>query len=128
MIIARENNMSELNSDFVACAHCQGSGTCKNGENESSCSVCAKKQKLTLNKEKLTGLVCSVCGGLGALEPKTARIHNRIVPLLAMLIVYFALSMVLFFYDKEHFNEVLAFAATLIGSVTGYYFGGKSKS
>jgi hypothetical protein len=30
---------------FVKCAHCAGTGTCKNGENDNSCLVCIKKQK-----------------------------------------------------------------------------------
>ena len=83
---------------FVTCAHCSGTGTCKNGENESSCYACKKASK-----------------------------YNRIVPVLALLIVYCALAIVFLKSSKENFTEILAFAGTLIGSVTGYYFGGKTK-
>lgn len=119
--------MTDSKTDFVSCAHCQGSGTCKNGEDDSSCSVCLKAHKLTTN-DKQSGLVCSVCKGLGVVEPKTARLHNRIVPALALLIVYVALCLIVYFAGTDHFNAVLAFAATLIGSVTGYYFGGRGKT
>ena len=68
-----------------------------------------------------------MCGGVGIAEPKSIRIHNRIVPVLALLIVYFALAIVLLKSSEENFSEILAFAGTLIGSVTGYYFGGKTE-
>ena len=111
---------------FVTCAHCSGSGTCKNGENESSCYACKKEIKYK-KTEPTSGLVCSVCRGVGVAEPKSVRIHNRIVPLLAILIVYFTLAIVMLKSSNENFSEILAFAGTLIGSVTGYYFGGKTK-
>ena len=38
-----------------------------------------------------------------------------------------ALAIVFLKSSKENFTEILAFAGTLIGSVTGYYFGGKTK-
>ncbi|MCI5211353.1 MAG: molecular chaperone DnaJ [Candidatus Electrothrix sp. ATG2] len=111
---------------FVTCAHCSGTGTCKNGENESSCYACKKASKYK-QTEPISGLVCSVCGGVGIAEPYTIRLHNRIVPALALLIVYCALAIVFLKSSKENFTEILAFAGTLIGSVTGYYFGGKTK-
>lgn len=117
--------MDEM-SGLVKCAHCAGTGTCKNGENDKSCLVCIKEQKVKVT-DSTSGLVCSVCHGVGITEPKSARLHNRIVPVLAMMIVYVALFLVMVLSTKEHFSEVLAFAATLIGSVTGYYFGGKTK-
>lgn len=56
----------------------------------------------------------------------TARLQRRITPLLAMVIVYLALVLVWMYADSSHFPEILAFAATLIGSITGYYFGGRN--
>jgi hypothetical protein len=44
-----------------------------------------------------------------------------------LLIVYTALGLAWFFAGADHFTEVLAFAATLIGSITGYYFGGRNR-
>lgn len=74
-------------------------------------------------------MVCSVCGGVGEIEPFTERLHNRTAPLLAIIIVYVALFMVWFMAESnnQHFAEILAFSSTLIGSITGYYFGGKNK-
>ena len=112
------------------CAHCDGTGTCKNGVDETSCMVCVKKAKLKIegaDKNATTGLVCSVCGGHGISEPYSSRLQNRIVPLLAIIIVYIALLIIWSHAKEEHFNQLLAFASTLIGSVTGYYFGGKNK-
>ncbi|ADO00844.1 hypothetical protein Gbem_4144 [Citrifermentans bemidjiense Bem] len=117
--------MNDANG-FVKCAHCAGTGTCKNGQNETSCLVCIKEQKVKII-DSTFGIVCSVCHGVGITEPKSVRLHNRIVPVLAMMIVYVALFLVMILSTREHFSEVLAFAATLIGSVTGYYFGGKAK-
>ena len=76
------------------------------------------------------GIVCSVCGGEGSFEPFTIQLQNRIVPLLAVGIVYFALAIVGFiaFEGKDYYHEIIAFAGTLIGSVTGYYFGGKQRA
>ena len=70
-------------------------------------------------------MVCSVCHGVGVIETATERINNRIVPALALFVVYVALGMVWSKTGDDHFPEILAFAATLTGSVTGYYFGGR---
>jgi len=111
--------------DIFPCAHCGGSGTCRNGSAGDSCAVCLKKNKI--ESEASTGLVCSVCLGYGAIEPRAARLRNFIAPVFALLIMYTALGLAWFFAGDDHFSEVLAFAATLIGSITGYYFGGRNK-
>ena len=111
--------------DSLPCAHCGGSGTCRNGNAGDSCAVCIKKNKI--EGQSSAGLVCSVCLGYGTLEPKTARLRNFIAPVFALLIVYTALGLAWFFAGDDHFSEVLAFAATLIGSITGYYFAGRNK-
>jgi NMD protein affecting ribosome stability and mRNA decay len=110
---------------YLACAHCGATGTCRNGSAGDSCAVCIKKNKI--EGQPSTGLVCSVCQGCGAIEPRTARLRTLIAPIFALLIVYTALGLAWFFAGDEHFTEVLAFAATLIGSITGYYFGGRNK-
>jgi hypothetical protein len=115
-------------ADLIECAHCKGTGTCNNATNGASCLVCIKANKIKASPENISGLVCSVCNGTGVAETKTARMHNRIVPTLALLIVYVALVLVFLHASKENFGEILAFAGTLIGSVTGFYFGGKKTS
>jgi hypothetical protein len=112
----------------IQCAHCKSTGTCTTGGSDgTSCAVCVRKQRLPSKCEGLrySGVVCSVCSGLGQVEPFTARLQHRIVPLLAIVIVYVALGLVWSRSGKENFHELLAFAGTLIGSVTGFYFGGR---
>jgi len=117
--------VKEEKCDYVPCAHCQASGTCRNGEENRSCALCVKKAQIKSDASE--GLICGVCKGLGVAEPQTLLIRNRITPVLAWVIVCIALLLIFYLAEKENFHEVLAFAATLIGSVTGYYFGGRSK-
>jgi hypothetical protein len=72
------------------------------------------------------GLVCSVCHGIGTDEPKTLRFHNWFLPCFAAGFVFLLLLLLAFsaLVDKVHFQAVLTFAATAVGGVTGYYFGG----
>ncbi len=119
--------MVDASAEHMTCAHCEGTGTCKNGQNQTSCAVCRKHQQLTSAAiEDASGLVCSVCRGRGILEAMASRLRNRLVPCLALIIVCFVLLLVWDTHDKENFGEILAFSGTLIGSITGYYFGGKS--
>jgi len=121
------------NDKQTKCAHCQGSGTCGSGHDGCSCLICAKKTYVipfihkTKSMENHKGLICSSCHGSGEFDPMTKRLLQRITPVLAITIVYFALFLILEFgkTDNEHFTEVLAFSSTLIGSITGYYFAGK---
>jgi hypothetical protein len=46
--------------------------------------------------------------------------------LIAFVIVSFALGLIYELAAPSDFDKVLAFAATLIGSIAGYYFAGKS--
>jgi hypothetical protein len=112
----------EVQARLEKCAHCNNTGTCNKGKDGSSCEVCVRKNlKWTF--------VCSVCEGFGKMEPFTERLHNRIVPVLALFVVYVALIIICWAActENKHFSELLAFSSTLIGSITGYYFGGKNK-
>ena len=113
----------------IQCAHCKSSGTCATAGSGASCAVCVSKHKLpaaTSQDQRHTGIVCSVCSGHGHVEPFTTRLQQRIAPLLAIVLVYAALGLIWSHASKENFHELLAFAGTLIGSVTGFYFGGRS--
>lgn len=114
--------MEQIKANLYPCAHCEGSGTCKNGANESSCMACIKNNELK-GKEHM-GLACGSCNGLGIAEPLTERFNNRIKPLLAMGIVFIMLLMLfaLAVMKSPFFTEVLAFASTLIGGIVAYYF------
>jgi len=108
----------------LECAHCEKTGTCRSGTDGSSCAVCIKWAKLPA--QAVTGVVCSVCGGVGAAEPKTLKFLNRFLPIFAAGFVAILLLslLVLALSAKNEFHEFLTFAGTAIGSVTGYYFGG----
>lgn len=115
----------------LACAHCEASGTCKNGPDSTTCAVCVSKHKLTsAAPESLHGLPCWICKGRGHHEPLAVQIQNQIVPGLAIVIAFAALAFVarVTSKDRAHDSEIITFSATLIGSVTGFYFGGKQKA
>ncbi len=116
--------MESIKANLYPCAHCGGTGTCKNGANESSCSACIKRNEL--KGKEYVGLLCGACGGLGMAEPYTERLNKRTKPLLAMGIVFVMLIIifVLAFINNPHFTEVLAFATTLIGAIVAYYISG----
>jgi hypothetical protein len=126
---------SDVQVKIIQCKHCDGTGSCSKGKEGSSCEVCIRRNlKWTLAfcfSRPRYGMVCSVCEGTGYnyIEPLTERLHNRTAPLLAIMIVYVALFMVWIMaaLKSQYFSEILAFSSTLIGSITGYYFGGKKK-
>lgn len=84
---------------------------------------CALK-KNELKKGQYFGLACGTCGGLGITDTYTYRLNHRAQPLLSIVLVGASVLLVLFFglLDSQYFHEILAFSATLVGSVTGYYF------
>lgn len=124
----------ETNLDRLPCAHCSQTGTCTNGSEGQSCAVCVRHKSpfWRIFGAKVSnasiGIICSVCDGIGSVEPFSVRLHKRIVPLLALFIVYIALFLILRLATEDDFDQILAFAGTLIGSITGYYFGGKRTS
>lgn len=114
--------METIKSNLCPCAHCEGTGTCKNGLEGTSCASCTKKNEL--KGKDHSGLLCGSCGGIGLAEPMTERLNKRAKPLLAMNIVFVVLIIVAvcLVTKNDHFSEILVFASTLIGSITGYYF------
>ena len=113
----------EIRANLHPCKHCNETGICSSGNNHSSCIACVKYHELRRNKE-YKGLACGTCGGLGKAEPYTERLNKRTKPLLAIGIVFLLLICltVLAFFKNQHFPEFLAFAGTLIGSITTFYF------
>jgi hypothetical protein len=72
-------------------------------------------------------LPCFVCGGRGTVEPFSLKLQNRFLPFFAMGFVFLLLALVAcaYFWGSASFDKIIGFAGTLIGSITGYYFGGK---
>jgi hypothetical protein len=112
--------------NHIKCAHCEGAGTCRNGDGGASCLVCKKAHKLKTG-ESASGLICSVCDGKGMVSAPI-QMSDRVRDTVAGCILLIVYILVWAFMDNAHFPEVLAFSATLAGSVTGYYFGSRAKS
>jgi hypothetical protein len=119
--------------EFVSCKHCGETGTCRNAFEGNSCARCKdywiKEIKTFKPKDIESGLVCSVCWGKGVTEPTSSKWLNRFTPVLAGGFVLFAFALLFFFgflnRGSVDFDKILVFASTLIGSITGYYFGGE---
>jgi hypothetical protein len=117
--------MSEITVNLHDCKHCDGTGSCRNGINETSCIACAKRNELPFWRQKNQyGLLCGSCGGLGRAEPLTERMNKRIAPLLAMLLVVGLMVLVSLaaISNSSNFSELLAFSSAIIGTVAGFYF------
>jgi hypothetical protein len=110
-------------AELVPCKHCNETGTCRNGEDDASCDRCAAFPKTG----KHTGLVCSVCMGRGLAETASSQWDYRFPGILAILFIAIAFGLLYYFYDSPHFDRILVFVSTLVGSVTGYYFGGERR-
>lgn len=116
--------------EATECKHCSGQGTCETGKDGNSCLDCAKKTyflsslRSTRTLCSTTGLVCKQCEGSGLFDPRSRRLHRNMKPVLALLVVVFALFIVLELALKQspHLNEVLPFVSALAGSVITYYF------
>jgi hypothetical protein len=116
---------SDTTPERIFCKHCNGTGTCSTGLNGVACAVCAKRgSKFRDYSEVAMGLPCLICEGRGSIEPFSLKLHNRFLPFFAMGFVTLLLFLVGYavFADKS-FDKVIGFAGTLIGSITGYYFG-----
>jgi len=119
--------------DLVPCAHCCQSGTCRNGLNGKGCALCQSTWLKYSGKNYIkdmdqTGIVCSVCWGKGLAEPSNQKWRYRFPAGLAILIIVAGLSLLVFFAEKPGFDKIIVFVGTLVGSVTGYYFGGERGS
>lgn len=115
--------MQDIKVNLYPCKHCNETGTCNSGKDKSSCQACAKHHELKGN-EPFFGLACGTCSGIGQAEPTTERMNKRIKPMLALGIVFLILifTFVLAVVNNQYFAQFLAFAGTLMGSVTAFYF------
>lgn len=118
-------------SDLVECQHCKHTGTCSSGPEGQSCSRCVafwtSRREYSPDSGKPSGLVCSVCWGKGLAELSSSKWDYRYPAILAITIVLLAFSMLFYFGHRgyEHFDKLLVFVSTLIGSITGYYYAGE---
>ena len=68
-----------------------------------------------------------MCWGKGLAELSSSKWNYRYPALLAIVFVFLAFLLLFVFgvLRYEHFDKLLVFVSTLIGSITGYYFGGE---
>ena len=118
-------------AELVECQHCEQTGTCNKGQNGESCKRCVglwTSRRELANGPSNLGLVCSICWGKGWTEPSSAKWNYRYPAMLALTFVVlgFLLLFVFGLRNYEHFDKILVFVSTLVGSITGYYFGAKA--
>ena len=117
--------------DLVPCAHCSTTGSCKNGQAQAGCARCqafwSEREGKWDSFPDRTGIVCSVCWGKGVAEPSNQKWQYRFPAMLALLIIIVAVGLLLWFGQTTAFDRILVFVSTLVGSVTGYYFGGERR-
>jgi hypothetical protein len=124
--------LTTLLVDASQCQHCGTLGTCTTGNNGHSCARCkavwVKEFGIDPGKE-YKGLVCSVCRGRGIAESHRVKWEYRFPAVLALIFVFLTF-MLLYFRQRIGIDPGLAltFAGTLIGSITGFYFGGAKTS
>jgi hypothetical protein len=130
--MAEEQGGSETHAvDFrspvrIPCAHCGGLGTCKNGLEKASCLTCSSnRSRSSATVQPQVGMPCSVCNGRGALEGFSLKLQHRFpfyfaIGFTTVAIIIVALSS---WSDK---GEIASPLLTLIGTVIGFYFGGKA--
>jgi hypothetical protein len=120
--------------DFANCQHCKTTGTCCNGANGTACERCvaewAQRYRGHFESGKAySGLVCSVCWGKGIAEPSQRKWDYRFPAILAAMFVVLAFSL-LYLGNVIGLpaDKSLPFVGTLVGSITGFYFGGSKRS
>src|SRR2546428_13389293 len=119
----------------IECCHCDGTGTCSNGENGNSCDSCSEKAReasFPFMKKKIVstkGLPCGSCQGYGDVEGRVWHLQSTIGPLLGLLIVLLVLVivMIIAMTSSTHHAEILTLLGTLGGSVVGFYFRGQHR-
>ncbi len=119
----------------IECRHCNGTGTCSNGENGNSCDSCAEKARegsfpfAKKNIVSTKGLPCSSCQGYGDIEGRAWHLQSTIGPALGLIVVAIVLLIVTMIaaLSPTHHAEILTLLGTLVGSIVGYYFRGQHR-
>jgi hypothetical protein len=119
---------------FQPCAHCGGTGTCNRGPNAIGCQICFahwRERYPKMQNDPAGAVKCSTCWGRGIVEPPGATKWDYKTPAYlgaALAGLSFLLLFVLLWKGSDElFSKTLVFVGTLIGSITGYYFGGQKR-
>ena len=126
--------LKELSDIQSSCPHCNGTGKCENGEDKNTCDMCLIRLTHTgwmrlfrfKNPDSMInpkGCWCGVCFGRGRLEGVTFKIRNYFPFFFAS--VFFIFTFSLFLTNKNVPERLEAALTTLMGTIVGFYFGGK---
>jgi hypothetical protein len=121
-----------------SCPHCGATGTCRNGKDEMSCASCVRyflnanalsnrdeqADKTPLELKIVTK--CSVCIGRGFTEGMTYKIRSYFPFGFAVLFIGIAFLAIWHLPDSD--DKLKSSLMTLIGTIVGFYFGGKVSS
>jgi hypothetical protein len=120
------------------CAHCETTGTCGGDRNAQACGACIafwQRQfsflKLNIWKPEFSdeaqkGMRCSCCWGRGVTESSSSKYDYRVPALLAGALALLSFGLLAWVHkDTDEFGKAVVFVGTLLGSITGYYFGGE---
>jgi hypothetical protein len=132
--------MNDQNNSLTrdrACPHCGGGGKCENGEAGHCCDLCILRLKnvvwlrfylfqhrdLQINPK---GCWCGVCFGRGNIEGVTFKIRNYFP--LGFALVFFLLCFWLFSSKTPVPDKLESALTTIMGTIVGFYFGGKKEA
>jgi hypothetical protein len=116
------------------CPHCLATGTCTRGPELTACSDCIdrvsarmwqrfKVRQLSASKEQ-PGCWCGVCLGKGRIEGATFK-FLRFFPFIFAAAFVAGCFLVLLLAGKETSEKLQGALTTLMGTIVGFYFGGK---
>ena len=121
-----------------SCPHCGATGTCRNGKDEMSCATCvryflnpnpATKRDKEADQQALelkTVTKCSVCIGRGFTEGMTYKVRSYFPFVFAVLFI--GIDFLSIWHLKDGDDKLKSSLMTLIGTIVGFYFGGKVSS
>ncbi len=122
-------------SERFPCEHCSRTGKCSNGDGDKGCYVCVSRTSHWYSRNSLKpgssecrGIPCSICDGIGSIEGFSAKLQRRFTFFFALLLVLSALTFIYSTKDVGGFAKLHSSLLTLLGTIVGFYFGGKGKS